>query len=90
MCIVLLHFAKPNNIQVVCTSPIRVQMICEIKYFQCENVVGVIQTKEGPVWQRPPFKPFKNMIFPMEKPGEILKDTNFYPEARKFREGLEV
>ena len=26
----------------------------------------------------------------MEKPGEILKDTNFYPEARKFREGLEV
>ena len=26
----------------------------------------------------------------MVKPGEILKDTNFYPEARKFREGLEV
>ena len=68
-----------------------VQMICERKYYQRENCKKSYPDKRGTRLEAArPFHHLKIMIFPMKKPGQILKDSNFYPEVRKFREDLEV
>ena len=72
-------------------SNICVQMICERKYFQRENCKKSYPDKRKTRLQAArPFHHLKIMIFPMKKPGQILKDSNFYPEVRKFCEDLEV
>ena len=68
-----------------------VQMICERKYFQRENCSKSYPDKRVTRFEAArPFHHLKIMIFHMEKTGQILTDSNFYSEVRKFREDLEV
>ena len=69
----------------MCTSPICVQIICGEKNLQCKNCSRGYPDKKG----TRPFHHLKNMSFPMEKnTSQILKDTNFYLEARNISRGL--